>query len=116
MPFLQVVAYLVPMFLLSWQLTMCLLAVNSVMMAIELLLLNPMHRISRELSGINTAMTNRLSDMLQGMEQVRMFSGGRGTVAKFREENHRYEKSMGARHYIPPAWRAAARALSYCAP
>ena len=79
MPFLQVVAYLVPMFLLSWQLTMCLLAVNSVMMAIELLLLNPMHRISRELSGINTAMTNRLSDMLQGMEQVRMFSGGRGT-------------------------------------
>ena len=91
MPFLQVVAYLVPMFLLSWQLTMCLLAVNSVMMAIELLLLNPMHRIS----GINTAMTNRLSDMLQGMEQVRMFSGGRGTVAKFREENHRYEKKYG---------------------
>lgn len=95
MPFLQVVAYLVPMFLLSRQLTMCLLAVNSVMMAIELLLLNPMHRISRELSGINTAMTNRLSDMLQGMEQVRMFSGGRGTVAKFREENHRYEKKYG---------------------
>ena len=95
MPFLQVVAYLVPMFLLSWQLTLCLLAVNSVMMAIELLLLNPMHRVSRELSGINTAMTNRLSDMLQGMEQVRMFPGGRGTVAKFREENHRYEKKYG---------------------
>ena len=95
MPFLQVVAYLVPMFLLSWQLTLCLLAVNSVMMAIELLLLNPMHRVSRDLSGISTAMTNRLSDMLQGMEQVRMFRGGRGTVAKFREENHRYEKKYG---------------------
>ena len=95
MPFLQVVAYLVPMFLLSWQLTLCLLAVNSVMMAIELLLLNPMHRVSRELSGISTAMTNRLSDMLQGMEQVRMFRGGRGTVAKFGEENHRYEKKYG---------------------
>ena len=39
MPFLQVVSYLIPMFLLSWQLTLCLLAVNSVMMAIELLLL-----------------------------------------------------------------------------
>ena len=90
MPFLQVVSYLIPMFLLSWQLTLCLLAVNSVMMAIELLLLNPMHRISRELSGVNTAMTNRLSDMLQGMEQVRMFPGGRGTVAQFREENHHY--------------------------
>ena len=95
MPFLQVVAYLVPMFLLSWQLTLCLLAVNSVMMAIELLLLNPMHRVSRELSGVSTAMTNRLSDMLQGMEQVRMFRGGRGTVAKFGEENHRYEKKYG---------------------
>lgn len=64
------------MFLLSWQLTLCLLAVNSVMMAIELLLLNPMHCVSRELSGVNTAMTNRLSDMLQGMEQVRMFPAG----------------------------------------
>lgn len=95
MPFLQVVSYLIPMFLLSWQLTLCLLAVNSVMMAIELLLLNPMHRVSRELSGVNTAMTNRLSDMLQGMEQVRMFSGGRGTVAQFREENHHYEKKYG---------------------
>ena len=95
MPFLQVVAYLVPMFLLSWQLTLCLLAVNSVMMAIELLLLNPMHRISRELSGVSTAMTNRLSDMLQGMEQVRMFRGGRGTVVKFGDENHRYEKKYG---------------------
>ena len=94
MPFLQVVSYLIPMFLLSWQLTLCLL-VNSVMMAIELLLLNPMHRISRELSGVNTAMTNRLSDMLQGMEQVRMFPGGRGTVAQFREENHHYEKKNG---------------------
>lgn len=95
MPFLQVVAYLVPMFLLSWQLTLCLLAVNSVMMAIELLLLNPMHRVSRELSAVSTAMTNRLSDLLQGMEQVRMFRGGRGTVAQFREENHRYEKKNG---------------------
>lgn len=95
MPFLQVVSYLIPMFLLSWQLTLCLLAVNSVMMAIELLLLNPMHRVSRELSGVNTAMTNRLSDMLQGMEQVRMFPGGRGTVAQFREENHHYEKKYG---------------------
>lgn len=95
MPFLQVVSYLIPMFLLSWQLTLCLLAVNSVMMAIELLLLNPMHRVSRELSEVNTAMTNRLSDMLQGMEQVRMFPGGRGTVAQFREENHHYEKKYG---------------------
>ena len=95
MPFLQVVSYLIPMFLLSWRLTLCLLAVNSVMMAIELLLLNPMHCVSRELSGVNTAMTNRLSDMLQGMEQVRMFPGGRGTVAQFREENHHYEKKYG---------------------
>ena len=95
MPFLQVVSYLIPMFLLSWQLTLCLLAVNSVMMAIELLLLNPMHRVSRKLSGVNTAMTNRLSDMLQGMEQVRMFPGGRGTVAQFRKENHHYEKKYG---------------------
>ena len=105
MPFLQVVAYLVPMFLLSWQLTMCLLAVNSVMMAIELLLLNPMHRISRELSGCCREWSRCGCFPADGGPW--RSSGKRITVMR---------KSMGARHYIPPAWRAAARALSYCAP
>lgn len=90
MPFLQVVSYLVPMFCLSWQLTFCLVAVNALMMGIELLLLEPMHKVSKALSDINTNMTSRLSDLLQGMEQVRMYEGGRSTISGFQEQNHLY--------------------------
>lgn len=92
MPFLQVVAFLIPMFFLSWQLTLCLVIVNAVMMGIELLLLNPMHRVSKSLSGINTIMTSRLSDLLQGIEQVRMYEGGRQTIDDFVVQNHKYSK------------------------
>lgn len=92
MPFLQVAAFLVPMFMLSWQLTLCLAAVNAVMMGVEMLLLNPMHRVSRELSGINTILTSRLSDLLQGMEQVRIYKGGSRTVEDFKTQNRAYAK------------------------
>lgn len=92
MPFLQVVAFLVPMLYLSWQLTLCLIAANAVMMGVEMTLLNPMHRVSRSLSGINTRMTSRLSDLLQGMEQVRMYECGRRTINEFKSQNHKYAK------------------------
>jgi ABC-type bacteriocin/lantibiotic exporter with double-glycine peptidase domain len=92
MPFLQVVAFLVPMLCLSWQLTLCLIAANAVMMSVEMTLLNPMHRVSRSLSSINTRMTSRLSDLLQGMEQVRMYEGGHQTINEFKRQNHEYAK------------------------
>lgn len=92
MPFLQVVAFLVPMLCLSWQLTLCLIAANAVMMGVEMTLLNPMHRVSKSLSGINTRMTSRLSDLLQGMEQVRMYESGHQTINEFKSQNHEYVK------------------------
>lgn len=92
MPFIQVVVFLIPMFLLSWQLTLCLVGVNAIMMGSEMMLLNPMHRVSTELSAINTKMTSRLSDLLQGMEQVRMYASGYKTVQEFKTQNHCYAK------------------------
>lgn len=92
MPFIQVVVFLIPMFLLSWQLTLCLAAVNAIMMGLEMMMLNPMHRVSTELSAINTKMTSRLSDLLQGMEQVRMYASGYKTIDEFKTQNHCYAK------------------------
>ena len=89
-PFLQVVVFLVPMFLLSWQLTLCLVAVNGVMLAIDMLMAEPMRKVSRSLSGINSQMTQRLSDLLQGMEQARMYRAGAQTVQSYVKENDTY--------------------------
>lgn len=90
MPFLQVLVYLVPMFFLSWQLTLCLIAVNCVMFAIDMAVTDPMRRASGALSEINSGMTQRLSDLLQGIEQARMFRAGRETVDAYLEKNDTY--------------------------
>lgn len=92
MPFLQVVTFLIPMFWLSPQLTLCLVAVNAVITGAEIASMNLMHRVSKELSAINTQMTSRLSDLLQGMEQARMYKGGHQTVKEFKTQNHDYAK------------------------
>ncbi len=89
-PFLQVVVFLVPMLVLSWQLTLCLVAVNGIMLAIDMLMAEPMRRVSRSLSGINSQMTQRLSDLLQGMEQARMYRTGEQTVQSYIKENDTY--------------------------
>ena len=95
MPFIQVIVMLIPMLALCWQLTLCLVAVNCVMIGIDMLLVEPMHRVSKELSGINGRMTSRLSDLLQGMEQVRMYEAGKRTVEEFQTENKKYAKKSG---------------------
>ena len=89
-PFLQVIVFFVPMLLLSWQLTLCLVAVNGIMLAIDMLMAEPMRRVSRSLSGINSQMTQRLSDLLQGMEQARMYRTGEQTVQSYIKENDKY--------------------------
>lgn len=90
MPFLEVVVFLVPMFYLSWQLTLCLVAVNTVILGIDILLAEPMRKVSQTLSHSNSIMTSRLSDLLQGMEQVRMYRAGKNILESFQKENNNY--------------------------
>ncbi len=97
MPFLEVVVYLVPMLVLSPQLTLCLVGVNLAMMSVNMVLAEPLRRVSRELAGINSGMTRKLSDILQGMEQVRMFARGSETVQEYIQLSRRYAGKSGRR-------------------
>lgn len=90
MPALQVAVFLVPMFILSWQLTLCLAAVNGIIIAIDMLMAEPMRKAGRALSETNSAMTQRLSDLLQGIEQARMYKAGQETVNAYLKENDTY--------------------------
>ncbi len=91
-PLLQVLVFLVPMFMLSRQITLCLIAVNSVMLLINGLLINPIRNVTKTLSATNAVMTEKLSNLLQGMEQARMYAAGRDTVSEFSAENAKYAK------------------------
>jgi len=92
-PILQVVVFLIPMLLLSWQITLCLIVVNLVMLLINGLLIEPIKKVSKDLSKINGSMTEKLSNLLQGMEQARMYAAGKNTLKEFIAENRAYAKS-----------------------
>lgn len=91
-PILQVIVYLIPMIILSWQITLCLIAVNLVMLLINGLLITPIRTVSKELSETNSKMTEKMSNLLQGMEQARMYRAGLRTVDEFVSENEKYVK------------------------
>lgn len=99
-PFLQVIVFLVPMLVMSWQLTLCLAAVNSVMLVIDMALVEPMRKVNRSLSEVNSSMTQRLSDLLQGMEQARMYRAGAQTVQSYIKENDTYVTKSKRRNFF----------------
>lgn len=91
-PILQVVVYLIPMMILSWQITLCLVGVNLVMLLINALLIAPIRTVSKKLSLTNSKMTEKMSNLLQGMEQARMYRAGSRTVSEFITENEKFVK------------------------
>lgn len=86
MPFIMVVVFLVPMFALSWQLTLCLVAVNTVLIGVTMVLTGPLKSLSKKMSESNSIMTKYITDLIQGIIQVRMFEAGRKTVDRYNEE------------------------------
>ena len=86
MPFMMVVVFLVPMFVLSWQLTLCLVAVNTVLIGVTMVLTGPLKSLSKKMSESNSIMTKHITDLIQGIIQVRMFPAGRKTVNRYNEE------------------------------
>lgn len=86
MPFIMVVVFLVPMFALSWQLTLCLVAVNTVLIGVTMVLTGLLKSLSKKMSESNSIMTKHITDLIQGIIQVRMFEAGRKTVDRYNEE------------------------------
>ena len=86
MPFMMVVVFLVPMFALSWQRTLCLVAVNTVLIGVTMVLTGPLKSLSKKMSESNSIMTKHITDLIQGIIQVRMFEAGRKTVDRYNEE------------------------------
>lgn len=94
MPFLMVIFYLIPMFALSWQLTACLCGVSLITLIINTLLIKPMRKVSQELSKTHTSLTESLTDILSGMELVKIFSLDKKMVDQYVDSNQRYAKGQ----------------------
>ena len=91
-PILQVIVYLIPMFILNWQITICFICVNVCMLIINTFLIKPIRDVSKKISDSNRDMTEKMSNLLQGMEQTRMYSAGKETIEEFIKENENFTR------------------------
>ena len=94
MPCLMVLFYLVPMFYLSWQVTACLVGVSIITFIINGLFINPMKKVSKELSDSHMSHTERLTNILSGIELVKIFNLDKKLVDQYVEDNERFKKGQ----------------------
>lgn len=94
MPFLMMSFYLVAMLMLSWQVTLCLFGASAALFVINALFIGPMQRLSREMSATNVSITERISNILSGMEQIKIFSLKSMMVDRYIEDNERFRKEQ----------------------
>ncbi|WP_143321782.1 ABC transporter ATP-binding protein [Clostridium sp. HBUAS56010] len=82
-----------------WQITLCLMGVNLIMLLVNAVFIKPIRNATGVLSRINSKMTEKLSNLLQGMEQARMYSAGSNTVKEFTIENETYAKQSRYKNF-----------------
>ncbi len=94
MPFLMMSFYLIAMLLLSWQVTLCLFGASAALFVVNGLFIGPMQRLSRKMSTTNVSITERISNILSGMEQIKIFSLKSLMVDRYIEDNERFRKEQ----------------------
>ncbi|MBD5445072.1 MAG: ABC transporter ATP-binding protein [Lachnospiraceae bacterium] len=94
MPFLMMSFYLIAMFLLSWQVTICLFGASAALFVINRLFIEPMQRVSRKMSAINVSVTESISNIISGMELIKIFSLKSKLVEQYMEDNEKYRREQ----------------------
>ncbi len=84
------IVFLVPMFYDSWQLTLCLLGVSILSFAVNTLFLQPMKKNGSQLSKEHSIMLEKLTNILAGMELLKIFPMRRTMWENYHEANDAY--------------------------
>ena len=92
MPAIMTICYLIPMFMTNWQVTLCLFGVSAALFITNGAFIAPMQRVSRQMSKTNTSVTEQLSNILSGMEQIKIYKLKSLMVDKYISENERFKK------------------------
>lgn len=87
---ISTVVYLVPMLYFSRELTLCLIAVSLAAFAGNSLFAGPMKEAGRRLSDQNSRMTEKLTNMISGMELVKIFPVGPGMAKEYETAGREY--------------------------
>lgn len=86
---LSSIAFLIPMFYYSVHLTLCLLAVSMLAFVVNGLLAGPMKRAGSALSQNIGALTEKLTNLLSGMQIVKLLPAKAELIEDYRQSNSR---------------------------
>lgn len=89
---ISAVVYLIPMLYYSVEMTICLLVISLLSFAVNGLFTEPMKRTGREASKKNAVMTEKLTNILSGMEMTKIFSAGEKLIRGYDEANEEYSR------------------------
>lgn len=87
---LSTVIYLIPMFYFSWELTLCLLAISLPAFAVNSLFAKPMKTAGGRLSDQSGRMLEKLTNILSGMELIKIFPVGARLSEEYDAANNGY--------------------------
>lgn len=82
--------YLIPMFYFSWELTLCMVGVSLLALGANSLFARPMKATGIALSEKNRKMLEKLTDILSGMELIRIFPAGTRLSSEFEAAGREY--------------------------
>ncbi len=82
--------YLIPMFYFSWELTLCLIAVCLLAFGVNSLFAAPMKTVGKCLSDKNGKMLEKLTNILAGMELIKIFPVSSKLSKEYETANREY--------------------------
>lgn len=84
------IVYLIPMLYFSWELTLCLIGVSLLAFAGNSLFVKPMKEAGRRLSDKNKMMLEKLTNILSGMEIIKIFPVGAKLTDEYEAASKEY--------------------------
>lgn len=89
-----VVAYLIPMFIYNAQLTFFLILLCVSLASLNGFLAAPMKRAGKRLSEESASITEKLTNLLSGMEVIKMLPAGKKLLEDYQQQNEKYFRTQ----------------------
>lgn len=80
---LTTIIYMIPMLWLNWQLTLCLFGVSGLSLLVNSIFVKPMKQMGSSLSKKNSVMTEKITNILAGMETTKIFPTGHQLLCEY---------------------------------
>ncbi len=97
---LATIIYAVPMLILNWRLSLCLIVLSCVSLTVNGLFTKPMKSMGGKLSAKNNSLTQKLTNILSGMETIKIFPAGHKVLEEYDVVNEECFKVQKKTNYV----------------